>query len=267
MKKVCIILCTAFFSMGIQAQPEGLFDHLSIGAGFGIINGGVVEIALPITHYAAIRGGYNFFPIVKGTEEFDVVSDTERSISGPMPALPGKVKLQAEPFLSTGHLLLDIYPFRGSSFHLTGGAYLGKEQVITAKNSDGDSQAELADIYQYNNRLGAYSSVPESAGKFGLECGDFLLEPDARGNIDAFIKVKRIRPYAGLGFGRAVPMKHRFAFGFDMGLQFWGTPEIFVDNKKIEKGNLAGKGESLFEAIGKVSAAPIISCKLVGRIF
>ena len=61
------------------------------------------------------------------------------------------------------------------------------------------------------NRLNA--TRPDGQ-KIGLDLGDYLLTPDERGNVDATLKVAAFRPYLGVGFGRAVPAKHRFAFNF-----------------------------------------------------
>lgn len=163
--------------------------------------------------------------------------------------------VEGKTALTSGHLLADVYPFRKSSFHVTVGAYIGKSKVVKVKNSvDG----VLSQITEYNREF------PDN--KIGLSMGDYLLTPDDRGNVDATLKVASFRPYVGIGFGRAVPTKHRFALNFDMGLQFWGTPKIYLRDTKLTKDtNLCGDGDFL-ETVSKITAWPVINLRIVGRI-
>ncbi|MBR6978259.1 MAG: hypothetical protein IKH88_00300 [Prevotella sp.] len=280
MKKTIILLFAVLLSFsGVQAQRHSdpwMFNHLSIGAGLGAINGASIELALPITPYLALRGGYNFFSNVKAKERFDMVyyGNARDYISH----LPSRVELESKLDNSSAHVLLDIYPSCNSSFHFTTGAFFGNDDIIDVYNIDKYDAAALKEVYDFNNRLGAYSNVPADLGgqvgvmvdgteRIGVEVGDYLLEPNANGTVKGNIKVKKFRPYLGIGFGRAVPMKYRMACTFDLGVQIWGKPEVYGSHHKLTNIGLDGKGDNLVQSISKISVGPVISVKLFGRIF
>ena len=282
MKKTILLFAVLLSFSGVHAQrhyDNWVFNHLSLSAGFGVVNGATIEMALPVTPYLSLRGGYNFFSNVKAKERYDIVaySNAHEYVSN----LPSRVELESELNMSTAHVLLDIYPSRKSSFHFTAGAFFGKDQIIdvyTDYYRGNPDIVAMRDVYEFNNRIGAYSDVPADLGgqvgvmvdgteKIGLEVGDYLLEPNANGAIDGDIKVKKVRPYVGIGFGRVVPMKYRFACTFDLGVQMWGKPEVYGNKRQLTDIGLDGRGDNLVQSISKVRVGPIISVKLSGRIF
>lgn len=279
MKKTVLLFAMLLSFCGVQAQRYSdpwLCNHLSIGAGVGVVNGASIEMALPVTPYLALRGGYNFFSNVKGKERFDMVyyGNARNYVSH----LPSRVELESKLDMSTAHVLLDIYPSRNSSFHFTTGAFFGNDDIIDVYNIDNHDAAALKEVYQFNNRQGIYSAVPADLGgstgvmvdgteKIGLDMGDYLLEPDANGRINSTLKVKKVRPYFGIGFGRAVPMRHRVAFTFDMGVQVWGKPDVYANGRQLTDIGLDGRGDNLVQNITKISVGPIVNIRLFGRIF
>jgi hypothetical protein len=111
----------------------------------------------------------------------------------------------------------------------------------------------------------------------GAEMGDYFVTPSPaeQGNFKAYAKVNSFRPYLGIGFGRAVP-KNRIGCQFDLGVQFWGKPDVYVPvydeatkqfiDEKIDgdrAGNDAGK---VLKTISKISVYPVLNFRLVGRI-
>jgi hypothetical protein len=103
--------------------------------------------------------------------------------------------------------------------------------------------------------------------KIGAELGDYFLEPDQNGQVNANIQVKKFRPYLGIGFGRAIPEKHRFACCFDMGVQFWGTPSVYVRDHKLSEQDFDGDDGKFLKAMSKVTVCPALSFRIVGRVF
>ncbi len=137
----------------------------------------------------------------------------------------------------------------------------------------------MKNIYDFNHRQGAYANVPDNLNGqvgtmvdgrevIGLKAGDYIIEPDAQGQIDGSIRVNKFRPYIGLGFGRAVP-RHRINFCFDLGVQFWGKPSVIANDKKVTKGDLEGDADidKTFNAIDKMVVCPVLSFRIIGRIF
>jgi hypothetical protein len=96
--------------------------------------------------------------------------------------------------------------------------------------------------------------------------GRYFLEPDANGQVNAKIAVKKFRPYVGFGFGRAVPEKNRFALNFDMGVQFWGTPSVTIRDHELSEQDVKGKDGGALKTLSKVTLCPVISLRLMGRV-
>ena len=274
-----LISCLLFlFAIHAQAQDKdfyGVANHASIGVGIGVLSGGTVELAVPVTRYAAIRAGYNFFPKINVKADLNL-----RYGAGSVnyfSYLPHQVKVEGKPELSTGHILVDLYPIKNSSFHFTAGAYLGKENLADIQNPDDDNAMIFREVYQFNQRQGIYTGIPDDLGglvgtnvdgreKIGMMLGKYFLEPDANGQVNAKIAVKKFRPYVGFGFGRAVPEKNRFALNFDMGVQFWGTPSVTIRDHELSEQDVKGKDGGALKTLSKVTLCPVISLRLMGRV-
>lgn len=97
---------------------------------------------------------------------------------------------------------------------MTAGAYFGSSTIVKAYNRENGILKDLAD----------YNAMAPESEQIGYELGDYLLKPDAEGNINAKIETAAFKPYVGLGFGRAVPNK-RIGFMFELGCMFWNSPE------------------------------------------
>lgn len=283
MRKSIITSLLLLVMTGAQAQRQvekedfyQVANHLSIGAGLGILNGGTIELAVPLTRYAAVRVGYNFFPKVTVSTDLDI--NYGIGAASYINNLPKEIEVEAKTNLSTGHLLVDLYPFKRSGFHLTTGAYFGSDVITEAYNKDETNKVILQQIHDFNERQGIYTGLPDNMGgnvgvlidgreKIGVEMGDYFLEPNDKGQVNANIQVKKFRPYLGIGFGRAIPEKHRFGFCFDMGVQFWGTPSVYVEDHKLVEQDLdEDKDREFLKAMSKVTVCPAVSFRIVGRV-
>lgn len=278
MRKLFLVCVMAVFGLGqsfaqLDTEDYGIFNHVGLGVGFGT-TGITVDAATVVTPYVGVRAGVDIFPTFKVNTDLDLgrfgydesVGTAASSFGVNVPS--GEIEVQAKPSLTTGHVLFDVYPFpSSSSFRVTLGAYFGADKIVKVYNKEDGS---LQDIYNYNRRLGQYSVVPASAGKIGAELGDYFLEPDADGNVEASIKVNGFRPYVGIGFGRAVPKK-RIGCQFDLGVQFWGKPKVMMKGangeEQLTEQNAGSDGGDIIKTISKVSVYPCLSFRLVGRIF
>ncbi len=71
----------------------------------------------------------------------------------------------------------------------------------------------------------------------------------------------------GIGWGRAVP-NNRIGFQFNMGVLFHGTPKIDSSNAEVSEAlNDEAEDGGITKIMRKVTVYPVISFKLVGRIF
>lgn len=272
MKRLLLICALAIAGIGqtcaqdMDADDLGIFNH--VGAAVGIGTTGVsIDLAAPITPYVALRAGVDIFP--KFTYKTDMKLSIDQNSQAayqtmfPGSTLPKEVKISGNPDLGAGHVLIDLFPAKTSSFHVTVGAYFGKSDIANVWNTN--CVDELKNIYRYNT-----SAQREALNlkKIGVDLGDYFLEPDDDGQIDATLKVKSFRPYVGIGFGRPVPMKSRITCNFDLGVQFWGKPEVYLQGNKLEAGKTNDDStDDLLKNISKIQVYPVLNVRLVGRIF
>ena len=246
----------------------GLFNHMSLGLGLGT-TGISVDVAAPICPYVAVRAGADILPDIKFRPALDLGFDQEIKdfvYEWFNERLPDKIDFDGKLKYTAGHLLFDVYPFKNSSFHVTAGAYLGNKELVNM-NTLG-YEFLLKTIYDYN-----HSEIREEwgLGKIGVKLGNYFLEPDKEGMINATVEVNALRPYIGVGFGRAIPTKHRFACNFDLGLQFWGTPKVYLegDNGKsqLEKSNLDPESAKALKKLSETTFWPVLNVRCAYRLF
>ena len=251
-----IIVSLFCFQVAQAGEPVeyGLFNHLGIGASAGTEGFGF-DLAMPVVKWAAVRVGISKNPDVRYSHNIDVEVGSKSFTSD-------EIKLEAKLNDEINYkVLLDLYPFRNSSFHLTGGAYFGSKNFVSAYNAE-----PFLDEKDWGNT--------------GVKIGEYRITTDECGNIRINLdSEKDVKPYVGIGFGYAVP-KRRLNVTFDMGAKFWGEPGIYINNedefglvhyeklRKEKMGDKYGKDlDQAFDIMSKVVAYPVLSLRISGRIF
>ena len=235
---VIVLVTVATWSSQVKAQKEhGLFNRLSVGVSASTIGIGV-DASTTLNRYLMLRAGVDIMPGITFDTDVDVGIDAgSSSLSESTVNLEGALKR------TQASLLLSVYPFKGSSFFITGGAYFG------------------------GNKLVKINGHNEELKNAGIIIGDYKLPIDENGNVSGGIKVSGFRPYLGLGFGRAVPYK-RLGFMFELGVQFHGTPKLYSDTGSI--GNLFDQTDAddeFSDILDKLKVYPVLKFRLCGRIF
>lgn len=271
MKKIFALMLMVFVGMSANAQfvskmkELGIFNHLGIGVGVGT-TGISVEAGTTITPWVQLRAGADIVPKIKLKTDLDLEEFGATEYGGYSVPYVNDVEIEGKLTNTLGHFLFDVFPVTHlSSFHITVGGYFGGDKLISAYNTN--SQSELRDVWMYNHRQGQYAGIPEAQGKLGVALGDYFIEPDQNGNVNASIKVWKFRPYVGLGFGRIVP-KSRVNCLFDLGVQFWGKPEVWndTDHVRLTSEGANGSDGGVIKTISKISIYPVLNIKIVGRI-
>lgn len=277
-------LALSLTNSAMTQDDKNLLNHLAVGIGVGS-PGITLELAAPVTDYLAVRAGADIMPKLKFKTTVDIEDSKRRQLVSmlqqqqqtmdyfniPNPTVPGEVDVEGKLNNTTGHVLIDVYPFRNADWHLTVGAYFGNKDVVNAYNTD-DSQ--LKGVADYNNALSDQTfTMPDGTTfngndyKMGVRLGDYFLEPDRNGHVDAVVQVKQFRPYVGIGWGRAVPRHHTLGFSVDLGVQFWSKPKVYCQDIQLTEDNVEGDGGGVIKAISKVSVYPTLSFKLNCRLF
>ena len=237
-----------------EEEDKNIFNHMSIGLNVGTPGIGI-DVAMPICNYVQVRAGVSFVPNIKFDIDLDINAPDIEGYE-----IPDEIEVEAKVGFVNGKLLFDVYPFRRSSFFITAGAYFGSSKVIKAHNKE---DGLLKDLANYNNDV---DNGVITGDKVGVELGDYLLEPDDNGNLDACIKTASFKPYLGLGFGRAVPKTKRVGFMFELGCQFWGTPKVYCNDIRIHEGDIDGDG-GIMKTISKIKVYPVLNFRICGKIF
>jgi hypothetical protein len=190
--------------------------------------------------------------------------------------LSPEVDLEGKLNMGDFKLLIDWYPFRSSSFHATAGFYIGRGTVVEVTNK----RPFIKDGYDAGIELGDASSTVN----YGMS--RYTLKPDENGNLKVEAKVNGFKPYLGIGFGRAVP-KGSVGVQFDLGVQFWGKPEVHGNMEYIEPstGQVVTRYEKInknriisqnkdyqdlkdaIKTIEKIGVYPVLNIRINGRIF
>jgi len=269
---------------GVDIMP-GIKINKSIDLGIQDKTQGktVAEMNKYIDDLNARIDNYNAMPGVTKIDKVDRSLLPERD-------LPNKLDLQGKLSNTTGHVLIDVYPIPGFSFHATVGAYFGPSKIISVYNKPGQEGLPegLTPISQWNNAIIAakanptsllYTQVvqPNKLDMIGAELGDYFITPNPaeNGNVEANIKVNGFRPYVGIGFGRAVP-KSRLGVQVDLGCQFWGKPKVYIptynkdantyQNEQIDAERAGDDAGKILKIVSKFSVYPTLNIRLVGRI-
>ena len=211
MKKFLSLCVAALLAFSVNAGAQ-VFNHLSVGVGLGT-DGLSFELASPLGSHVDVRAGYGF--------GLGLIGYSVKDFSIPDPSTGGNVNapLKLGFGMSDARLLFNIYPGKGG-FHFTVGAYLGSPRFVR----------------------GSVTGLPSAYDTIGIEVAD------PQGGVDAyFVKAKSgkldmnlfapglggagfaVKPYVGIGFGRAVNPDKAVSFCFDLGAQYQGKPGVWAE--------------------------------------
>lgn len=261
-----IMAAVALMALPLRAQDSNILSHFSLSAGVGT-TGITADLGTMMTDYVGLRGGIDFMPKIKYSTKLSL-SLVNQTIEFDYPEIPErKVNMQGTLLNTTGHAMVDIYPLRQHGFHVTVGAYFaGGEKIVEAVCDENELLKEVADL---NARRGEYAIIPIGYGQVAAKLGKYIIMPDDDGNASAYITVKKVRPYLGIGFGRAVPSESRLNCQVDLGVQFSGKPHVYngVNGEELTAEGANGEDGGYLKTISRMTCYPVISIRLSGRLF
>ena len=228
----------------VMAQADyGYFNSLGLGLSVSTVGVGL-EVSTPIGNYLALRGGVSFMP------KFTVTDEVNADLKGVPQGYPqsAEVELEGSTKRTTGELLLNLYPFRSNGFFVAAGASFGGDKFVQITGHSDELQQLIA-----------------AGGSAGLQIGDVSIPVDQNGNVSGGLKVSAVRPYVGLGYGRAVPSK-RINFMLDAGAQLHGTPEVYSDFGQVDQ-LMAEVDNDFTDIINKLKVYPVIRLRICGKLF
>lgn len=286
---LAIVMMTSIVAVAsAQDDSQKAFSHMGIGISVGTTAIGI-NVSSVLNPYLGLRAGVNIWPKFKmkrglhmrlesdgkhqpgeclqHLEEVNAKLSSDDWVS-PSVADIMDVDVHVLPKLNAGHVILDYFPVpRRSSFHLSAGAHIGTGTVVNFHNRH---DGILMPITQWNNAMVDPEVQPVveeyNLRRIGIAMGDYFIMPDEEGNIDAKVVVSGFRPYLGLGFGRSVPHK-RIGCQVDLGVQFWGTPKVYVNGERLEPDKVGDQLDDVLSIVSRIKVFPVLNFRLVGRIF
>ena len=293
LEKFILVAVFAAISSGASAQES--FKHLSVGLEVGTTGAGL-QLALPVvTDHLVLTAGYNFPSIgwnstmsIPTSDLRDGVDKFNSSLSSA--GLSDRIQnrfgsstdatVKANVNLGRAKMMLEYYPSKKSSFHITAGFYAGGADFISADLSS--TQAFMSDVKATQSEIKAlqqkYSDY-EEVRSYNLESIEDLKisasgksyqlkEKDGCAQISASIRTAKVLPYLGIGIGRSFPDGH-FGVQGDLGVAYHGKPSLYSPNEVAydSAAQVLSGLEDALEIVEKVCVYPQLSVRLVYKIF
>ena len=100
----------------------------------------------------------------------------------------------------------------------------------------------------------------------------YIMKPDARGMVKADLRVKRFKPYVGIGYeGNLSKKSDRWKIAVDGGVLFWGGSPTVITHEGVDLVNdvehISGKVGSYIDAIDNFKVYPMLSVRFTRRLF
>ena len=285
----------AIVAMVANAQPEHMkaFRNVGVGAEVGLMGVGF-EVAVPVvTNHLVLKSGFQFPKVTAAVdveidtkiwrEQVDMLNNQVRRMN----TVYGKnfpsvnwekdeivATADAEVNLSNFKIMLEYYPWESSNFHLIAGFMIGKDKFISITGQpDNETQEAYNNILMVNRmiqadqdaRLHGCNGIPDLEDYLHFNIDETTYSVSEKCGLDASIKINKVKPYFGVGFGRSIP-NHRVGFQFEMGAWMHGKPTIYSPYELKEYDEEANGIEGVGEILSKVTFYPQITFRLTGRI-
>lgn len=296
MKKTTLTMALAAIAAvaGAQALQMNAFENVGVGVEAGLMGAGI-EVSVPVvTNRLVLVAGVNF-PTINVTKDITLKTGNWNKkideLNAKVDKLNGKYgydkynhvyylneelvgTADAKVKLTSFKTLLEYYPSSNSSFHLVAGFMIGKDKFVDVHGApDKDTQEAYFSALTLND---AIKDDPKTDKEdiqgikdiddvlhFSIDNKTYRVKRDC--TLDAAVKINRVRPYIGFGFGRAIP-NNRVGFQFEMGAWYHGTPKVVSPNELSDYDPKARSIEGIGEALCKVEFYPQMTFRLTGRI-
>ncbi len=292
-----------------KMNRHDVFNRLEVAANIGTTGLGL-ELASPMTKWTKLRVGFDWMPPFsipmtfsmdsyvdgKVNDKFSTIQDLMYNMSGM--TIDKEIRMESKPTMTTFRLLVDVYPFKDTHWHLTAGFFIGGNSMGTSVNYMNEMPSLLAlnmydrlyqiyaddDYLDYvidNPIFGDIYLDPEvgmelhdkflELGRLGVHVGDYkdgtpyMMMPDKDGTVKAKAKVNRFRPYLGFGYGGALSPDGKWQASFDAGMQFWGgAPKVTTHDGTVlnDLKDLRGKVGNYMNLMKAIPVFPTIDFRV-----
>ncbi len=228
---------------------NSFLSHLSVAFRASTMGGGI-QVATPINDYFKLRAGIDYLNFK--TSNIDITLDDPDGTFQQSLGYTPDYKMKGKLNLAHGNVLVDFHPTKGI-FHLTAGFYIGTNKI----KADGmlvDSNGKKAELEE------GQSWPTINFDGHQLEIND--------ANLNAEVQLgKVIKPYFGLGLGRAIA-QNRVSFKFELGALYQGDYTLKQNGKKIgDNQNLSENFDDVDKYTKLLKWWPMLNFQISYRIF
>lgn len=221
---ISLFMTFLVFSVNAQTQEvtsveskSGLLSHLSIGLRASTLGMGV-QAATPINDYLNLRGGFDFINFTRSGISMKL-KDPQGAFDKAFGYTP-EYDMKATLNFANANIMVDFHPMKGI-FHLTGGVLIGANK-LKAKGNLVDENGNPVKL-----KSGEYEWPELNFDKYKLLLDD--------SNLDANLKLGGlIKPYLGIGVGRAIAKNNRLSFKFELGVIYQGDYDLRQNGQKVD---------------------------------
>lgn len=251
MKKIILMSVLCLLAGSVMAQDDGYFNHMAVGIKAGTAGVGI-ELAAPVGPYFQLRAGYAMTPPIAISKTVNVPEHPGKQGADKGADVP--VDAKAKAHFSNAELFFDIFPWEKGPFHITAGLLYGPKDVVNVTNT---------------------TPLPNDYNTVGLDVDGYTVRA-VDNKIEGYIGSDALRPYIGIGYGRAVTTDRRVNVTFDLGALYWGKPGLFApgepligdwEDVRITPESLSGRDDGLIEKAGKLVVYPMLNVHVFFNIF
>lgn len=275
MKRTFLAALAAMLTLGTVSAQNNMtpFSHLGIGFEVGLQGGGV-ELSMPLTNRLVVKAGLNWFPAMTVySQEFKINTQDLKASQTYFDGLNGgpafqhyfgaesKVNADASLGLKNWKFMLNFYPRTDGKFYVAAGVYTGEENLVqlsgNTNENDWAALKELNDLNKQYNLSTQELEVSINGQKFPIS------EKDGCGYMEADYRIAKVKPYLGIGFGRAIPDK-RVGFQFEVGAWYHGQGTLYCQDQLIPEGDDL---KDITQYTDKLKFYPQLTLRLTGLLF
>ena len=211
-----MMLSTSFLAFSqVNLQDRRFLNNLGVSIKASPFLGYGIDVSTALQKQLTLRAGLN---LTKGIsfEKYNIELNEDDELENSFGYIP-YFRIKPVINFTHGNLLLDYHP--GGVFHFTAGFFIGTTK-IGAKGYFADS----------NNK----KSVPLPGKNWpSVKIDDNTRMEFKDGKAEVGLQIgNHVKPYFGLGLGRAVPKK-RVSFKFELGVLYQGNTYEARQNNKI----------------------------------
>ncbi|MBP5715625.1 MAG: hypothetical protein J6W69_00760 [Bacteroidales bacterium] len=176
--------------------------------------------------------------------------------------------------LSSFKALAQYYPSAVKKLYVTEGVFIGQDENFIDLHGQAASNEQriYTQALALNEKLEKdpdpdAKGVPGLKDKIRFNIDKTTYGVDENIGFDAEIRINRVRPYVGVGWGESIPMQRRLGWQVELGTWMHGRPEIISPTTRDNYDAKAREIKSVYNVLSRVMFYPQLTVRMTGRIF